>query len=137
MSPVGHINSNDQPTHIHNYLKDYQPYRNLFSQRMNRAFTTVAGDAGSGSLILAATQARFQAEMTRFRTNAIFSESARWGDMAKTIPFTKSDPAYLPADANKGDWNRSTNYILNTWLPQRQTPFKNGMQSGGFYVPNP
>ncbi len=25
--------------------------------------------------------------------------------------------SYLTADANKGDWNRSTNYILNTWLP--------------------
>ncbi len=113
----------------------YKPYKNAFSVRMNRAFKTIAGDAGSGSLLPAAVQARFQAAMGRFNT-VIFSESARWGDMAKTVPYTKSDPSYLPGQS-RGDWDRSTRYILNTWLPQRDTAFRNAFQTAGFYTPIP
>jgi hypothetical protein len=74
--------------------------------------------------------------MARFEA-VLFSESARWGDMAKPVPFTKSDPAYLPDDPDKGDWDRSTIYVLDTWLDERQTPFLNALQDANLYVPNP
>jgi hypothetical protein len=136
-SPLSAISGGSGPAIIHARLKDYQPYRDFFSQRVNRALIVDANDPGSGALIQANVLSRFQVAMARFNTNAIYSESARWGYMAKAIPFTKSDPTYLPADPNKGDWNRSTNYIQNTWLPQRQAAFLNALQSANLYVPNP
>jgi hypothetical protein len=117
-------------------MKDYQPYRDAFSLRLNRAFKVIGADAGSGSLIVATAKSRFQTTMGRF-DDVIYSESARWGYMAKAIPFTKSDPSYLPGNTELGDWDRSTNYILNTWLPQRQAPFLNAYQAAGLYVPIP
>lgn len=133
-SPLNSLNG-DEPTHIHNALQSYQPYKDAFSARMNRAYKTIAGDGGSGSLIPANAQSRFQAAMGRF-DDVIFSESSRWGYMAKSVPYTKSDPSYLPGQT-KGDWDRSTTYILNTWLPQRDTSFRNAIQSAGFYTPVP
>ncbi len=135
-SPVAWINWGGGPADIHYYLKDYQPYKNAFSARLNRAFKVIPGDSSSGALITATAKARFQAAMGRF-DDVIHCESARWGDMAKAIPFAKSDPSYLPGNTQRGDWDRSTNYILNTWLPQRQTPFLNAYQSAGLYVPAP
>lgn len=125
----------EEPTHIHSALQGYQPYKDAFSVRMNRAFKTIAGDAGSGSLLPASVQSRFQAAMGRF-DDLIFSESARWGCMAKTVPYTKSDPGYLPGQT-LGDWDRSTSYILNTWLPQRDSVFRSAFQNAGFYTPVP
>jgi len=133
-SPLSSL-SGDEPTHIHTALQSYQPYKDAFSVRMNRAFKITAGDAGSGSLLPASVQIRFQAAMGRF-DDLIFSESARWGYMAKTVPYTKSDPSYLPGQT-QGDWDRSTDYILNTWLPQRDSVFRNAFQNDGFYTPVP
>jgi len=127
--------SGDEPTHIHTALQNYQSYKDAFSVRMNRAFKITAGDAGSGSLLPASVQTRFQAAMGRF-DDLIFSESARWGYMAKSVPYTKSDPAYLPGQT-QGDWDRSTGYILNTWLPQRDSVFRNAFQNDGLYTPIP
>jgi hypothetical protein len=71
--------------------------------------------------------------MGRF-DDLIFSESARWGYMAKAVPYTKSDPAYLPGQT-QGDWDRSTAYILNTWFPERDPVFRNAFQNAGLYTP--
>lgn len=137
-SPVGpgSISAGEGVAVIHAQLKDYQPYRDFFSERVNRAFALDPNDPGSGALILATAQARFQAAMNRFH-DVVFCESTRWGDMAKAVPFSKSDPNYLPNDPDKGDWDRSTNYILNTWLPARQAPFLNALQGANLYLPTP
>jgi hypothetical protein len=135
-SPVSILDIAEGPAVLHSYMKDYQPYRDAFSLRLNRAFKVIGADAGSGSLIVATAKSRFQTTMGRF-DDVIYSESARWGYMAKAIPFTKSDPSYLPGNTELGDWDRSTNYILNTWLPQRQAPFLNAYQAAGLYVPIP
>ena len=133
LSPIGRL-TGGEPCHIHSALMDYQPYRDAFSARLNRAYKTIAGDAGSATLIEATAKARFQAAMNLF-DDVIFSESARWGDMAKTVPYTKSDSSYLPGNTSKGDWDRNTSYILNTWIPQRKTPYLNAMQNAELYVP--
>ena len=56
--------------------------------------------------------------------------------MAKIVPYTKSDPSYLPGQTQR-DWDHITGYILNTWLPQRDPVFRNAFQNDGFYTPVP
>jgi len=129
-SPVNKISSGLGPAIIHARLKDYQPYRDFFSARVNRAFTVLPGDAGSGTLILATAKARFQAAMGRF-DNVIHNESGRWGYMPRTAPFSAAPP-YI-----KSDWDTATSYILDNWIHNRQTPFLNALQSANLYVPNP
>jgi hypothetical protein len=147
MDPELLLSSNeDGPWKIHTCLKDYPPYRDLFSARLHWHFEDHSADdpvnnpngdpATSGTLMLTGPRpgpARFQAAMDRFAM-VVFSESARWGNMAKTIPYTKSDPAYQPG-LTRGDWDRSTYHLLNTWLPARQNAYLPAMQNLGLYQP--
>ncbi len=135
-SPVSVISNNyNEPAHIHYTLKGYQPYKDAFSARMNRAFKTVVGDSGSGSLLPAAVLARYQAARGGFE-QVVFSESSRWGYMAKSVPYTKSDPSYLPGETRE-DWSRNTGYVIDTWLPARDSVFRTAFQNAGFYTPVP
>jgi hypothetical protein len=129
-SPVSKISGGAGPAIIHSKLKDYQPYRDFFSQRVNRAFKVIPGDAGSGALITATAKTRFQTAINRFGT-VVNSESARWGYMAQ-VSGSPVGPLYT-----KTHWDTATSYILNTWIHNRQTPFLNAYQSAGLYVPTP
>ena len=71
--------------------------------------------------------------MAKF-AEVIHSESARWDYMAKSVPYGKDTPTYLPGKPF-GDWTRATNYVKNTWLPQRRQFFLNKMQANGLYQP--
>lgn len=52
---------------------------------------------------------------------AIISESARWGDMARSAPYTLAD------------WQAACNYILNTYMPQRPAIVLQQLRSAGLY----
>ena len=54
---------------------------------------------------------------------------------ANPVPFTKSDPNYLPQTQQYGDWDRNTAYKVNTWLPERRAYYLSRMQAAGLYQP--
>jgi hypothetical protein len=55
----------------------------------------------------------------------VYCETVRWGDYyypggGGASGFRKSNPNYLPGQT-KGDFDRNTGYLINTWIPQRRT----------------
>jgi hypothetical protein len=52
---------------------------------------------------------------------AIIAESARWGDMARSTPYTVED------------WRRTRDHILNTYMPQRPAIVLEQMKGAGLY----
>ncbi|MGB2806995.1 MAG: lamin tail domain-containing protein, partial [Sedimentisphaerales bacterium] len=55
---------------------------------------------------------------------AIVGESARWGDMASTTPYTLSH------------WQTKRDYILNTYMPQRRDIVFDQLRNAGLYPAN-
>ncbi|MBN1507030.1 MAG: lamin tail domain-containing protein [Sedimentisphaerales bacterium] len=52
---------------------------------------------------------------------AIIAESARWGDMARSTPYTQAD------------WRTMRDYILNTYMKQRSAVVLQQLQAAGLY----
>lgn len=52
---------------------------------------------------------------------AIIAESARWGDMARSTPYTQAD------------WRTVRDYILGTYMPQRSAIVLQQLQAAGLY----
>ena len=81
----------------------------------------------------------YQTEMDKFEP-LIRCESARWGSLRqdssppKTTPYMKSDPSYLPTDSTKGDWTRTTTYVLEEWLPTRRSSYFSHFASANLFV---
>ncbi len=121
----------------HQLLCLYSRYRQRFAERISYHFFEQLAVPGSGCLAFTPSGDRadqlFQDEMADFQS-VLYSESARWGDSRKNTPFTFSDPSYLPGDIRKGDWQRTTNYILNTWLPQRRRVVFDHLAGHDLYV---
>jgi hypothetical protein len=130
------------PTQLHAGLQNYGPYQQRFSDRIKKHFFVDINDPASGAFAIVSGADRtvqlFEEQMALFE-QVIYCESARWGYMdaengARTTPFTKSDPTYLP-DKPYGDWDRSTAYRINVWLPERRAYFLSRMQAVGLYQP--
>lgn len=116
-------NSPDNVARPHTLILNYSAYRQKFADRVRFHFHEQPLVNGSGALAEVASGDRavqlYQAEMAKFEA-VLFCESARWGHMTKAVPFTKSDPSYLPGDITRGDWERATSHVTGTWLPQRR-----------------
>ncbi len=131
------MSKSDEVMMIHDAFKDYSPYKTAFSLRIKKHFFVDTQDSTSGCLAVVNGADRavaiFDEQMTKFNS-VVHSESARWGYMSKTIPYGKDSPTYLPGKTF-GDWSRATNYVKNTWLPQRRPFFFTKMQQAGLYQP--
>jgi hypothetical protein len=94
-------------------LKSSLEFRTLFGDRVHRAFFN------NGPLSTANNVARYQ-EITDGLAEAIVAESARWGDMHRSTPYTKAD------------WLTEKNNVIN-YLNSRNTIFLNQLRSAGLY----
>lgn len=125
------------PMDITKFLRGHAAFDQRFSQRLRKHFFVDAQDSGSGALAIVSGVDRavslYQVEMAKF-SPVLFCESARWGNMDKTTPHTKTDGAYL-AGRPYGDWDRNTGYIVNNWIPQRRAYYLQRMEALGLYVP--
>lgn len=94
-------------------LKASLEFRTLFSDRVHRAFFN------GGPLSTAANVARYQ-EILGGVDEAIVAESARWGDMHRSTPYTKAD------------WVTESNNVLS-YLNNRNAVFLNQLRAAGLY----
>ncbi len=94
-------------------LKASLEFRTLFSDRVHRAFFN------GGPLSIAANVARYQ-EILGGLDEAIVAESARWGDMHRSTPYTKAD------------WVTESNSVIS-YLNSRDAIFLNQLRSAGLY----
>ncbi len=122
---------------IANYLQRSQTFRDLYSERIHRHFFLDPNEPGSGTFAVTGgvdgAVTLFEEEMDRFEP-VLFCESARWGDMSKAVPFTRTDSNYL-AGKPYGDWLRNTSYTTTVWLPERRPHFLTRMQQVFLYQP--
>ncbi len=72
------------PRHPYSHLKNSQEFRVLFGDRVHRAFFN------NGPLTTANNIARYQDIVAELQ-QIIVAESARWGDMHRSTPYTKAD----------------------------------------------
>ncbi len=90
------------PQWIHQKLSDNKNYRLRFADRVYKHFFN------NGALTLDKNIKRINERKAQIET-AIIAESARWGDSKREEPFTKTD------------WNNAVDFILNTFLPNRNS----------------
>jgi hypothetical protein len=122
-------------TRPHFYLQSYAGYRAAFSDRIKIHLVNPGGAlAMDGTEDEAITL--YQSQMNKFLP-LLYGESARWGDLAKAVPYTRSDPNHLPNENYMGDWDRTTDYVIDTWLPVRRAFFLDDMEGAGLYEPEP
>ena len=94
-------------------LKSSQEFRVLFGDRVHRAFFN------NGPLTSANSIARYQEVIAELQ-QIIVAESARWGDMHRSTPYTKADwQGQIP--------------VVNNFLNQRNNIFLNQLRSAGLY----
>ena len=94
-------------------LKASLEFRTLFGDRVHRAFFN------GGPLSTVANVARYQ-EILNGLDEAIVAESARWGDMHRSTPYTKAD------------WVSESNNVIN-YLNNRNAIFLNQLRAAGLY----
>jgi len=121
----------------HSLLKNYSGYRQKFAERVRRHFHEQPAIPGSGVLAENSTGdlavQLYQSEMARFQ-GILYCESARWGAVMKSTPYTFSDPSVAPGNPKQGDWLRRTNYVVNTWLPKRRELLFEDLAQENLYV---
>jgi len=94
-------------------LKSSLEFRTLFGDRVHRAFFN------NGQLAAANSVARYQ-EIVSELPQAIVAESARWGDMHRSTPYTRTQ------------WQAEINNVVN-FLNQRHNIFLTQLQTAGLY----
>jgi hypothetical protein len=100
-----------------------QPYGAL---RQNKEFCQLFGDhsyrhlLNDGPADSIASYARYK-ELADEVDLAIIAESARWGDMARSTPYTQAD------------WRTMRDYVLRTYMPQRPAIVLEQLRSAGLY----
>lgn len=94
-------------------LKTSKEFRVAFSDRVHKAFFN------NGPLATGNSLARYQAMVDEI-TDAIVAESARWGDMHGSIPYTKAE------------WLNEIGNVLN-FLQSRNAIFLNQLRAAGLY----
>ncbi|MBN2594355.1 MAG: chitobiase/beta-hexosaminidase C-terminal domain-containing protein, partial [Sedimentisphaerales bacterium] len=95
-------------------LRDNEEFRMLFADHVYRHMFN--GGAGTTE----ASYVRYK-ELADQIEMAIIAESARWGDQARSNPYTLTD------------WRNTRNYILNTYMPQRPTIILGQLRNAGLY----
>ncbi len=98
----------------YNYLKQNTEFRLLFADHSHRHLFN------NGPATPEASYARYK-ELADQVELAIISESARWGDTARSTPYTLAD------------WQATRNYVLNTYMPQRPAVVLQQLRSAGLY----
>jgi hypothetical protein len=97
----------------YSHLKSSQEFRVLFGDRVHRAFFN------NGPLTSASSIARYQEVVSELQ-QIIVAESARWGDMHRSTPYTKADwQGQIP--------------VVNNFLNQRNNIFLNQLRNTGLY----
>jgi len=113
------LNSNvtgvsDNGARAYSTLKQNAEFRMLFADHVHRHLFD-NGAATSGP-----SYARYK-ELADEIELAIISESARWGDMARSTPYTLAD------------WRGTRDHILNTYMPQRPAVVLDQLKGAGLY----
>jgi hypothetical protein len=102
------------PAWLHLRLTENPEYLMEFADRVNKYLFN------GGVLAEAANVNRWMARADQIDL-AIIAESARWGDSKRNQPLTKDD------------WERQTDYMLNTFFPARTQIVINQMRSVGMF----
>jgi len=95
-------------------LKQNTEFRLLFGDHVHRHMFN------NGPATANASYARYK-KLADQVALAIIAESARWGDMARSTPYTQAD------------WQSMRDYILGTYMPQRSAIVLAQMRSAGLY----
>jgi hypothetical protein len=95
-------------------LRDNEEFRTLFADHTYRHMFN------NGPATTEASYARYK-ELADQVEPAIIAESARWGDQARSRPYTLTD------------WQNSRDYILNTYIPQRPAIVLGQLRNAGLY----
>jgi hypothetical protein len=94
--------------------------------KQNPEFNLLFGDHAhrhlfnGGPAMADASYARYK-KLADYVELAIIAESARWGDMARSTPYTQAD------------WRTMRDYILSTYMPQRSAIVLQQLQAAGLY----
>lgn len=99
------------PGRLYQQLRTNPDFRQLMTDEIKRAF------AANGPLSASANQARYQSLMNQINV-AIVGESARWGNAKQTYVATRDV-----------DWVNETNWIVNTYMPQRSNVVLNQLKA--------
>ena len=113
MTGVGDVNSND-PAEPYYWLRKNADFQMLFADRAHKHLFN------GGALTTAAAVARYQT-LADAVTAAVTAESARWGDVVAGMPFKPTD------------WQNERDWILNTYLPQRNGSLMQQLRNRGLY----
>jgi hypothetical protein len=95
-------------------LKANTEFRLLFGDHAQRHLFN------NGPATAGASFARYQKLADQVEL-AIIAESARWGDTARSTPYTQAD------------WHTMRDYILGTYMPQRSATVLNQLRAAGLY----
>lgn len=107
------LNVGDGAAAPYNSLKTSQEFRLQFADRVHRALFN------DGALTSASAIARYQ-EIVAELPEAIVAESARWGDMHRSIPYTKAE------------WQNEINNVVS-FLTNRNSVFLQQLRNAGLY----
>jgi len=113
MTGVGGADSND-PAEPYYWLQMNSDFQMLFADHAHKALFN------GGALTTAAAVARYQALADEVGA-AVSAESARWGDVVTGAP-------YKPTD-----WQNERDWLLNTYLPQRNGSLIQQLRNRGLY----
>jgi hypothetical protein len=95
-------------------LRDNDEFRMLFADHVYRHMFN------NGPGTVEASYARYK-ELADQVEPAIIAESARWGDQARSTPYTLAD------------WQNSRDYILGTYMPRRPAIVLGQLRNAGLY----
>jgi hypothetical protein len=95
-------------------LRDNEEFRMLFADHVYRHMFN------NGPATVEASYARYK-ELADLVESAMIAESARWGDQARSRPYTLAD------------WQNSRNYILGTYIPRRPSILLDQLRNAGLY----
>ncbi len=110
---VGGPDSNN-PAEPYYWLSMNDDFQMLFADRAHQQLFN------GGALTTAAAVARYQALADEV-VAAISAESARWGDVVSSVPYEPDD------------WLNERDWLLNTYLPQRNGALINQLRGRGLY----
>ncbi|MCU0963000.1 MAG: lamin tail domain-containing protein, partial [Pirellulaceae bacterium] len=113
MTGVGGADSND-PAEPYYWLRKNTEFRMLFADRAHKHLFN------DGALTTAAAVARYES-LANAVAAAITAESARWGDVVSGVPFKPTD------------WQNERDWLLSTYLPQRNGSLIQQLRNGGLY----
>lgn len=113
MTGVGGADSND-PAEPYYWLRQNPEFQMRFADRAHKYLFN------GGALTTAAVVARYESLANQVAASMI-AESARWGDVVSGSPFKPTD------------WQNERDWLLNTYLPQRNAALLQQLRNGSLY----